>query len=274
MPSTGEPAAVVRVAAVGDLHCGRADQGALRPLLASVSAAADVLLLCGDLVDHGQVEEARVLARELAATAGVPIVAVLGNHDFESGKEEEITAILTDVGVRVLDGNSCEINGLGIAGVKGFGGGFGTHALGAWGEPAIKAFVHAALDEALKLEAALSQLRVPQRVALLHYSPIAATIIGEAPEIFPFLGSSRLEEPINRYGVVAVFHGHAHAGSPEGRTSTGIPVYNVSVPLLQRACADQLPFRVVEIPLTGLEAATDATVGAQSTPSGAALGTS
>lgn len=273
MPNTGEHAAVVRVAAVGDLHCGRTDQGALRPLLASVSAAADVLLLCGDLVDHGQAEEARVLARELAAT-GVPVVAVLGNHDFEAGKEEEITAILTDVGVRVLDGQSCEINGLGIAGVKGFGGGFGTHALGAWGEPAIKAFVHAALDEALKLETAMSQLRVPTRVALLHYSPIAATIVGEAPEIFPFLGSSRLEEPINRYGVVAVFHGHAHAGSPEGRTSTGIPVYNVSVPLLQRLYADRPPFRVFEIPLADPDAASDARVGAQSAPTGAALSTS
>jgi Icc-related predicted phosphoesterase len=219
---------VVRVAAVGDLHCGRTDQGVLKPLLAAIAAQADIILLCGDLVDRGLPDEARILARELAGTAGVPTVAVPGNHDFEAGKEAEVTEILADVGVRVLDGDACEIKGVGIAGVKGFGGGFGTRMLGAWGEPAIKAFVHAALEEALKLETALSQLHVAERVVVLHYAPIVATVVGEAPELYPFLGSSRLEEPINRYAVRAVFHGHAHSGSAEGRTGTGVPVYNLT----------------------------------------------
>jgi Icc-related predicted phosphoesterase len=240
----------VRVAAIGDLHYGRTDQALLRPLFGRISGAADVLVLCGDLVDHGQPDEARVLARELAALVGVPVVAVLGNHDFEAGKADEIAAILRDAGVHVLDGDSYEVGGLGIAGVKGFCGGFGVHALGAWGEAAIKAFVHEAINEALKLETALSQLHATaQRIAVLHYAPIVQTIVGEALEIYPYLGSSRLEEPLNRYGVAAVFHGHAHAGSPAGRTSAGIPVYNVSVPVLQRAFADVPPVRIVEIGL-------------------------
>jgi len=242
---------VVRVAAIGDLHCGRTDQGLLRPLFAEVTAHADVLLLCGDLVDRGLPDEARVLARELAASVTTPTIAVLGNHDVEAEKETEVTAILQEVGVRVLDGDACEVHGLGIAGVKGFGGGFGVHALGAWGERAIKAFVHEAINEALKLETALSQLRASQRIAMLHYAPIAETLAGEAAEIFPFLGSSRLEEPLNRYGVAAVFHGHAHTGRAEGHTSTGIPVYNVAVPVLQRAFPDRPPVRIVDIHVTG-----------------------
>ena len=170
--------------------------------------------------------------------------------------------------MRVLDGDSCEIKGIGIAGVKGFGGGFGTRMLGPWGEPVIKAFVHAAVEEALKMETALSQLHAAERVVVLHYSPIVATVIGEPEELYPFLGSSRLEEPINRYAVSAVFHGHAHAGSAEGRTSTGVPVYNVSVPVLQGAFAGLPPFRIVEIPVSA-DAAAEASPGAiRATPNG------
>ena len=190
----------VRLAAVGDLHCGRYSPEVLHALLQRAATDAEVLLLCGDLVDHGLLEEARTLARELA-TIGTPTVAVLGNHDVEAGKEAEIVAILADVGVHVLDGDSITLRGVGIAGVKGFAGGFGAHALGAWGEAAIKTFVHEAVEEALKLEAALSRLNGGPRVAVLHYSPIAATLQGEATEIYPFLGSSRLEEPLNRFGV-------------------------------------------------------------------------
>jgi Icc-related predicted phosphoesterase len=240
---------IVRIAAIGDLHCQRNGSESLRPLLVSVPAEADVLLLCGDLVDHGVADEARVLARELAATVRVPVVAVLGNHDLEAGEQGEIVAILEDVGVHVLDGESCNIAGVGFAGVKGFAGGFGSHALGAWGEEPIKAFVHEAVNEALKLEAALVHLDVEQRIVVLHYAPIAATVEGEAREVFPFLGSSRLEEPINRYPVAAVFHGHAHGGAVEGRTAAGVPVYNVAAPLLQRTFPNQPPFRVVEISL-------------------------
>ena len=159
---------------------------------------------------------------------------MLGNHDYESGTPEVVCEALTRVGVRVLDGEACEIEGVGIAGAKGFAGGFGRGSLGAWGEPAIKLFVQEALHEAMKLESALAKLRTPRRIALLHYSPIAGTVAGEPVEIFPFLGSSRLEEPLLRYPVDAVFHGHAHRGTLEGKTINGVPVYNVARPLLQR----------------------------------------
>jgi Icc-related predicted phosphoesterase len=160
-----------------------------------------------------------------------------------------VKEILCAGGVQVLDGDAFEVKGIGFAGVKGFGGGFGPRALGPWGEDTIKAFVREAVDEALKLESALARLRVQHRVALLHYSPIQATVEGEPEAIFPFLGSSRLEEPLNRYPVSAVFHGHAHHGSPEGHTQSNIPVFNVSMPLLKQQFPDRPPFRVVEIPL-------------------------
>src|SRR5262249_40894953 len=139
----------------------------------------------------------------------------------------------------------------GFAGAKGFGGGFGTHTLEPWGEPTIKHFVHEAVEEALQLESALARLRTPQRVVLLHYAPIRATVEGEPPEIFAFLGSSRLEEPINRYPVTAVFHGHAHRGSPEGKTRGGVPVYNVSLSLLQRLFPERPPARFLDVQVTG-----------------------
>src|SRR5262249_21183330 len=173
--------------------------------------------------------------------------AVLGNHDLESGKSAEVAAILRDTGLTLLDGDACELAGVGIAGVKGFGGGFGRHALAPWGETIIKQFVHEAVDEALKLEAALARLRTRWLVALLHYAPIQATVDGEPLEIYPFLGSSRLEEPIGRYPVSMVFHGHAHRGQLEGATRGGVAVYNVSMPLLARAFADRPPFRVFEL---------------------------
>src|SRR3954468_8819514 len=181
----------VRLAAVGDVHCTKNSQGLLQPIFAAVAQQADVLLLCGDLCDYGTVEEAQILVRELASVR-VPIVGVLGNHDFESGQQDEVKEILCAGGVEMLDGDACEIKGVGFAGVKGFGGGFGARALGPWGEDAIKAFVREAIDEALKLESAVARLRVEHKIALLHYSPIQATCEGEPPEIMPFLGSSRL----------------------------------------------------------------------------------
>ena len=257
VPQLGEPrhdpsasgsdtGSTVRVAAVGDLHCGRYPQAALHALLTRAAAEGDLLLLCGDLVDRGLPDEARLLARELSAV-DVPIVAVLGNHDVEADHVSEVLEILADAHVHVLDGDCLTVLGIGIAGVKGFAGGFGSYALGAWGEPAIKAFVHEAVEEALKLEAALSRLGDGPRVAILHYAPIVETVIGEAPEVFPFLGSSRLEDPLNHYGVTAVFHGHAHRGAPEGRTSGGAPVFNVAVPVLERLWPDRPPFRKLEI---------------------------
>jgi Icc-related predicted phosphoesterase len=239
----------VRIAAIGDLHVSRHSQGTLQPLFSQISDDADVLLLCGDFTDYGLPDEARVLARDLTAAMKVPVIAVLGNHDYEGGKPQEIREILAGAGVTVLDGEATEVHGVGFAGVKGFAGGFGRGALGPWGEHAIKAFVQEAVDEALKLEAALARLRTQQRVALLHYSPVRSTVEGEPPEIFAYLGSSRLEEPINRYRVSAVFHGHAHRGTLEGRTSTGIPVHNVAMPLLMRTNPNRPPFLVVEMPI-------------------------
>jgi Icc-related predicted phosphoesterase len=246
---------VVRVGAVADLHCSKTSAGLFQPVLAQVAHAVDLLLLGGDLTDYGLPEEAQVLAHELAVVK-VPVVGVLGNHDYESGKEAEVRQILGDAGVRMLDGDAVEIDGVSVAGVKGFAGGFGRGTLGAWGEKIIKDFVHEAMAEALKLESALARLRTPHRIALLHYAPIVGTVEGEPPEIYPFLGCGRLEEPLHRYPVAAVFHGHAHRGTPEGRTSQGIPVFNVSLPLLRRTFPDRLPCRIFEI---ALEAAADAT---------------
>jgi Icc-related predicted phosphoesterase len=244
----------MRLAAVGDLHCSRTSQGALAPVFAAMAESADALVLCGDLTDYGLPDEARVLVRELAAARGAPIVAVLGNHDYQSGEADQVVALLTEAGVHVLDGDAWEHDGVGFAGAKGLGGGFGERALQPWGEGIIKQFVHETVEEALKLESALARLRTPTRVAVLHYAPIAETVDGEPREIYPFLGSSRLEEPLLRYPVAAVFHGHAHRGRPEGRTRGGVPVYNVCLPLLREADAAR-PFRLLELgPAAGASA--------------------
>ncbi len=236
----------MRIAATGDLHFGKTSPGQLQPLLSQIATAADVLLLAGDLTDYGTVEEARGLVKELSTSVRIPTVAVLGNHDYESGAEAEIRRILVDGGVTVLDGDSHVIADVGFAGVKGFAGGFGRGVLGPWGEQTVKLFVHEAVNETLKLESALARLRTDRKVVLLHYAPIAATVEGEPREIFPYLGCGRMEEPLGRYDVTAVVHGHAHKGTAEGRSSTNIPVYNVSLPLMQRVRPDR-PFLMLDI---------------------------
>lgn len=236
----------MRVAALADIHYGKATAGTLGPLLKQIADSADVLLLGGDLTNLGVPEEVQPLAKELSVLK-MPIVAVLGNHEFESGRQTEVQHILTDSGVTVLDGDIIEIDGIGIAGAKGFAGGFEQRQLAPWGEPVIKQFVQEAVSEALKLEGALAKLRTRHRIALLHYAPIRATCDGEPPEIMPFLGCSRLEEPLNRYAVTAVFHGHAHRGTFEGRTKGGVPVYNVAMPLLGRKFPDRPPFFVLNV---------------------------
>jgi Icc-related predicted phosphoesterase len=241
---------VVRIGAVADVHCARTSAGQLTPLFAQMAQGIDVLLLGGDLTDFGLPEEAHILVRELNAIK-VPMIGVLGNHDFESGKQAEVAKILSDAGIKMLDGDACEVAGVGFAGVKGFAGGFGRGTLGAWGEEIIKKFVHETVEETLKLESALARLRTSQRIALLHYSPIRETVEGEPLEIFPFLGCGRLAEPLHRYSVTAVFHGHAHRGTPEGKTTNGIPVYNVSLPLLRRTFPDRPPCRIIEVSLDG-----------------------
>jgi Icc-related predicted phosphoesterase len=239
----------LRVATVGDIHYGRNTQGSLQPLFQHVNERADVFVLCGDLTDHGVPDEAHALVRELRMHVKVPVVAVLGNHDFHGGKQDELLHIFAEAGVRMLDGEAVEIQGVSFAGVKGFGGGFGRHTLEPWGEQIMKDFVREAIDEALKLETALARAHAPSRIAVLHYAPIQATVEGEPPAIFPFLGSSRLEEPLNRYPVTAVVHGHAHHGALEGRTSRGVPVYNVSLSLLRQHFGDRPPVRFLEVPV-------------------------
>ena len=238
---------MARVVAIADLHFGRHAAETYAPLLAQATTDADVLAVCGDLTDHGRLEEAQAVSRLLVQNSRVPVVAVLGNHDYESGQHEAVQRVLTDAGIHVLDGESIEIAGVGFAGTKGFCGGFGPRALGAWGEPIIKAFVQEAVSETLKLEAALGRLRSTTRIALLHYAPVVSTVEGEPLEIYPFLGSTRLEEPLVRYEVHAVFHGHAHHGRAEGHTTAGAPVFNVSLPLLQRTQPEQ-PFRRFTVP--------------------------
>lgn len=239
----------LRIAAVADLHCARTSRGKLGTLFGRMADDADVLLLGGDLTDYGLPEEARILAHELKDIRRSQIIAVLGNHDFHSDKSQEVKEILIGAGIKVLDGDVVEVKGVGFTGVKGFMGGFDDRMLQAWGEPAIKLIVRESMEEALKLESALASLRTEQRIVLLHYSPIRATVAGESPEIFPFLGSSRLEEALHRHHVTAVFHGHAHYGSPEARTTKDVPVYNVALPLLSRLNPGRPPFRIVDLQL-------------------------
>jgi Icc-related predicted phosphoesterase len=252
---------IVRIAAIGDLHYGRsAAPGTLQPLFAQITDAADILVIAGDLTDFGLADEARALARELA-TLKIPAIAVLGNHDCESNQQDDVKRILLDAGVVTLDGDTTEVHGIGFAGVKGFAGGFGRGALGPWGEETIKRFVHECLDEALKLETALARLRTHHVIALLHYAPIQATVEGEPREIFPFLGCSRLEEPLTRFPVTAVFHGHAHHGQPEGRTRTNVPVFNVSLTLMRELWPNR-PFRIIEVHFTEAAGAAERRTGA------------
>ena len=218
----------LRVAAIGDLHVMEDSVAPYRELFAEISDAADVLLLCGDLTNFGKTGEAEILAEDIRACA-IPVLGVLGNHDYECGQPEEVCRILHEAGMTVLDEQAVEIEGVGFAGVKGFLGGFGRGELAPFGEPLIKAFVDEALNEARKLENALRSLRTERSVAVLHYSPIIDTLEGEPIEIFQYLGSARLADAIDRFDhVKAVVHGHAHHGTYEGQTMRGTPVYNVA----------------------------------------------
>ena len=228
---------VVRIAAVGDIHVRENDKGKWTDYFKEVSRHADVLVICGDLTDTGDEVEAQVLADELKSCS-IPIVAVLGNHDFEKGRHKLIRKILQNENVHILDGEAVIIKGIGFAGIKGFGGGFDNHMLSMFGEGAMKAFVQEAVDEALHLERALARLDQEnegiKKIAVLHYAPISTTVAGEPEVIYPFLGSSRLAEPLERQKVVAAFHGHAHAGAIKGETKNGIKVYNVAKQVLAK----------------------------------------
>ncbi len=222
----------MRIAALADIHFSPPAYDRIRTVMERVRDEADLLIIAGDLTNYGRVQEMESLLNALVRLR-IPIVAVLGNHDYESGQEGELMRMMTAEGIKVLDGTAYERDGVGFAGTKGFIGGFGRGALTAFGEPQIKLIVQAAVDEALKLERALAQIRTEKRVVVLHYAPILSTVVGESPEIYPYLGTSRLSEVVDRNGANFIVHGHAHHGVREGKTVSGIPVYNVALHLLQ-----------------------------------------
>ena len=232
----------VRVAALGDLHFDARERGSLSDLFDHVNRQADILALVGDLTTHGDPPQMEAFLAELESVK-VPVVTVLGNHDHEHELGDELCDILAEGGVTVLDGNAVVLEGVGFAGVKGFGGGFGRRALGPFGESLIKQFVQEALDEALKLERALHELQTEEKVVLLHYAPVVDTLQGEPEQLYPFLGSSRLIDPIDTLGADIVFHGHAHHGSYRGETPGGVPVYNVAMHVLEK---EGIPFHLHE----------------------------
>lgn len=238
-----------RIAAVGDIHVRENDKGKWVEYFKEASRQADILVICGDLTDTGDEGEAQILAEELRSCT-IPVVAVLGNHDFEKGRHKLIRQIVQKENIHVLDGEAVVIGKIGFAGVKGFGGGFDNHMLSMFGEGAMKAFVQEAVDEALRLDRALARLdaeyHCEKKVAIMHYSPIKETVVGEPEVIWPFLGSSRLAEPLNRRDVAVAFHGHAHVGKLEGTTSNNVKVFNVSKPILLNA-GYKCPFFVYEI---------------------------
>lgn len=232
---------MIRLAAVGDVHCGPETREEVRSQFASVAEHADALLLAGDLTRLGTPQEAEALAEALSPLRGLPIAAVLGNHDFHSDREDDVRRIVTDAGVEVLEATSVawDLDGVrvGIAGSKGFGGGFeGTHAT-AFGEPEMKAFVSHTQALVLRLDACLRELRADVRILLLHYAPIRDTLSGEPREIFPFLGSYLFAELADTHGVDLVLHGHAHRGVERGRTPGGVPVRNVAQSVIQQGYA-------------------------------------
>ena len=235
----------LRVAAIGDLHVTEDSSAPYRELFAEVSANADVLVLCGDLTNFGKTGEAEILAEDIRACA-IPVIGVLGNHDYECGQPEEVCRILHEAGMTVLDEQAVEIEGVGFAGVKGFLGGFGRGELAPFGEPIVKAFVDEAMNEARKLENGLRSLRTSRSVAVLHYSPTVETLEGEPQAIYQYLGSQRLADAIDRFDhVKAVVHGHAHHGTYEGRTPRGTPVYNVAQFVLKPLFGK--PYTIIEV---------------------------
>ena len=240
---------MIRVAAVGDVHLAPDIRGLIRPHLAGIGEHADVLLLAGDLTQHGTVPEAKVAAEEFA-DLGIPVVTVLGNHDYHCDSEDEIIALLRESGMTVLDGTGVELDlpggRLGVAGGKGFGGGFPHRSASEFGEPEMKAFVRHSRLLAEGIGKALGDLSADFRVALTHYSPVAETLAGEPLEIYPFLGSYFLAEAADSANADLCVHGHAHAGSECGTTPAGAPVRNVALPVLKRAYA---VYHLGELPL-------------------------
>lgn len=234
----------IRIAAMGDLHMQQGYLGTYRQIFKQLSHQADILLLCGDLTDEGLSRQAEMLAEELEYCK-IPVIGVLGNHDFANDQQEKIKSILSPR-MFILSNHPYIYQGIGFAGTKGFAGGFDNHLVTPFGERILKQFVDEAVKEVIRLEEALTTLRTDKKIVVLHYSPISQTLKGEPLEIYPFLGTSRLVEPIDNFGVSAVFHGHAHYGTPRGQTNKGVPVYNVSLSVMSRLHPDQ-PYLIVKI---------------------------
>jgi Icc-related predicted phosphoesterase len=239
-----------RVAAIADLHIGDTDKGKWVDFFTDVSKNADVLAICGDLTDTGDESEAHILVEELKSCS-IPVVGVLGNHDHEKSRHKLIRQIVQNhPNVHILDGEAVVAAGVGFAGVKGFGGGFDNHMLSMFGEGAMKSFVQEAVEEALHLDRALARLDQDhndiKKVALMHYSPIKETVLGEPEQIFPFLGSSRLAEPLLRRNVEVAFHGHAHVGVLEGSVAGKVKVFNVAKHVLKKSGYEH-PYFLYEI---------------------------
>jgi Icc-related predicted phosphoesterase len=235
---------MIRVAAVGDVHFAADTCDRLRPHLEGARDRIQILLLAGDLTRRGDPREAEVLARELEGLP-FPVLAVLGNHDYHMDREAEVAEVLRAAGVVMLEGDAATVRvdgtTVGVAGVKGFGGGFAGACATDFGEREMKAFVATSRQAAEALEAALRGLDADLRVALVHYSPVEGTLIGEQPALWPFLGSYLLASAVDSAGADLVLHGHAHAGSPESATPAGVPVLNVAQPVIHK------PFVLIEL---------------------------
>ncbi|QNL48357.1 metallophosphoesterase [Olivibacter sp. SDN3] len=239
----------INIAAIADIHTRIGDKGRWADYFSHISKKADILLICGDLTDTGDEEEAQVLAEELKSCT-IPVIGVLGNHDYEKGRQKLIRQVLHENSMTILDGEAIVIEDIGFAGTKGFGGGFDKYMLSMFGEDAMKNYVQEAVDQSLLLDRALARLEQDNpgivKIALLHYAPIKETVIGEPEQIFPFLGSSRLADPLHRRKVYAAFHGHAHAGQLNGVTSGGVRVFNVALPILKKS-GQKFPFQLLEV---------------------------
>ena len=234
----------MKIAVIGDLHCGSERSGFIRTLLSGVEKEADMLALAGDLTNTGMIQEMEVLLDELKFFGG-PIAAVLGNHDHEQNHTELLVKMMESRGVCVLDRSSCVVGGVGFFGTKGFCGGFGNRRIQPFGEYAIKAFVQAGVNEVMAMEQALVELSTPIKVGLLHYAPIRATLQGESPELFPFLGTSLMADVLDRHNVTVAFHGHAHNGALHGHTPGNVPVFNVS--RFAREQAGKKPYKLYDV---------------------------
>lgn len=236
----------MRLAAVADIHLKAADHEKNVVAFSVANELADALVVAGDFTDHGLPEEMRAVLAVLE-NVKIPIVAVLGNHDHESGNQDELAGMLRVAGIHLLDGHCFEVDGVGFAGTKGFAGGFAPYELMPFGEYGIKTFVEVAEREAIKLDYGLEQLKTPVKIAITHYAPIRGTVVGEPEPIFPFLGSSRLQRALDKHKPALALHGHAHHGTFSAESKGGVRVCNVALHIL-RERGEQHPFTIFQFP--------------------------